>query len=45
METNKIIYTAVDDQIKKLKNQGLIINNEEFAKSELQLYGYSNLIF
>ena len=42
--SNIIVYTNVEQQIEKLKKQGLIINDEEFAKRELQLYGYSNLI-
>lgn len=44
MANDEILYTTVDQQIEKLKQQGLIIQDEEFAKSELQLYGYSNLI-
>lgn len=39
-----IEYTTVDDQIKKLLSQNLIIPNIDFAKSQLNLYGYSNLI-
>lgn len=42
--SNIIVYTNVEQQLEKLKKQGLIINNEEFAKHELQVYGYSNLI-
>jgi len=44
MESNEIIYTTVENQIEKLKGQGLIIQDETFAKSALRLYGYSNLI-
>lgn len=44
MEKDKILYTTPDNQIEKLKTQGLIINNPDFARSELALYGYSNLI-
>ena len=44
MRNDDIYYSTVDRQIEKLKQQGLIINDEKFAKSELQLYGYSNLI-
>lgn len=40
----KISYTTLEQQIEKLKRQGMIIDDVEFAKSELQLYGYSNLI-
>jgi len=39
-----IEYTSIEAQIEKLKSQGLIISNEEFAKNQLELYGYSNLI-
>lgn len=41
---DKIIYTSPEEQIKKLKSQNLIIENEEIAKNALRLYGYSNLI-
>ena len=44
MEHANIIYTPIDQQINKLISQGLIINDIDFAKHELQLYGYSNLI-
>lgn len=44
MTNLEIPYTTINEQIAKLKHQGLIIEDEEFAKSELQLYGYSNLI-
>lgn len=44
MKTSEILYTTVEEQIEKLKYQGLIIDDIDFAKSELQLYGYSNLI-
>lgn len=40
----KIKYTTVDQQIQKLKSQNLIFANEEFARQQLRLYGYSNLI-
>lgn len=40
----KLEYTSLEDQINKLKEQGLIINSVESAKSALKLYGYSNLI-
>lgn len=39
-----IPYTNIDTQIEKLKSQNLIINNVDFAKSSLELFGYSNLI-
>lgn len=39
-----IEYTSIEEQIEKLKSQGLILSNEEFAKNQLELYGYSNLI-
>ena len=41
---NTIIHTTVNQQIEKLKNQNLIINNEAFAREMLSLYGYSNII-
>lgn len=44
MENNEIAYTTVEQQIEILKRQGLIIDDVDFAKSELLLYGYSNLI-
>lgn len=40
----EILYTTVNEQIEKLKSQNLIINNEEEARSLLQIFGYSNLI-
>ena len=42
--SKEILYTDVNNQIEKLKQQGLIIDNLNFAKTELQCYGYSNLI-
>ena len=44
MGNSSIVYSHLDHQIEKLLAQGLIINNVDFAKEELQLYGYSNLI-
>ena len=44
MKNDEIIYTTVEQQIEKLKSQHLIIPDENFAKSTLQLYGYFNLI-
>lgn len=44
MDKDTILYATVDEQIEKLKKQGLIINSLDFARSELALYGYSNLI-
>lgn len=44
MEKDKILYVTIDEQIAKLKHQGLIINDPALAKAELELYGYSNLI-
>lgn len=44
MDKDTIFYATVDEQIEKLKKQGLIINSLDFARSELALYGYSNLI-
>lgn len=44
MKEKTILYTNVDQQIQSLKAQHLIIENEELAKSNLSLFGYSNLI-
>lgn len=44
MTNMEILYTTPEEQIEKLKRQGMIIDDIEFAKSELALYGYSNLI-
>lgn len=41
---DEISYTSIENQIEKLRSQHLIIANEEFAKSQLKLYGYFNLI-
>lgn len=39
-----IPYSTVEAQLQKLKNDGLIIENDNHALDNLQLYGYSNLI-
>ncbi|HJA12344.1 MAG TPA: hypothetical protein H9799_05250 [Candidatus Mediterraneibacter merdipullorum] len=44
MANDEIEYTTVEKQIEKLKQQNLIIDDEEFAKKSLTLFGYSNLI-
>lgn len=44
MGENKLVCSSIDQQLEKLKQQGLIISNEDFAKTQLRLYGYSNLI-
>ncbi len=44
MANDEIEYTTVEQQIEKLKQQNLIIDDEEFAKKSLTLFGYSNLI-
>lgn len=44
MTNDDISYTTVEQQIEKLKHQNLIIDNENFAKEALTLFGYSNLI-
>lgn len=41
MEKQKILYATAEEQIEKLKRQGLIIDDPAFAKAELELYGYS----
>ncbi|MEE1082116.1 MAG: Abi family protein [Paludibacteraceae bacterium] len=40
----EIPYSNVKQQLEKLKKQGLIISDEEYAESQLLCYGYSNLI-
>lgn len=37
-------YTTSEEQIKKLKSQNLLFQNEEFAKIVLDTYGYYNII-
>lgn len=44
MSDDKIIYTTVNQQIEKLKQQNLIINDESLARWALSVFGYSNLI-
>ena len=44
MSNNEIKYTVVEQQIEKLKQQNLIIDDEKFAKDSLTFFGYSNLI-
>lgn len=44
MSFHDIEYSTTEQQIEKLKSQGLIISDEDFAKSQLKCYGYSNLI-
>lgn len=44
MKQNSISYSTIDQQIKKLKSQNLIINDEQIARDSLRLFGYSNLI-
>ena len=39
-----IRYTTPEEQVKKLKNQNLIISDDKYAEEMLQLCGYSNLI-
>lgn len=41
---DNIIYTTANQQITKLKEQNLTISDDEYAKENLNLYGYSNLI-
>ena len=41
---NSFQYTTIEEQIKKLKSQHLLIENEKFAKAALQTYGYYNII-
>lgn len=44
MSTHDIEYSTIDQQLKKLDSQGLIISDRDFAISQLRYYGYSNLI-
>lgn len=39
-----IVYSTVEEQIKKLQKQNLHIGDKEVASEALSLYGYSNLI-
>lgn len=41
---DEIKYTTPNEQIEKLKSQNLTILNENYAREQLQLCGYSNLI-
>lgn len=41
---DKILFSDINSQIKKLKQQKLIIRDENTAKSMLETFGYSNLI-
>ena len=41
---NEILYSSVEEQIEKLKQQNLIIEDEDFAKKYLEIFGYFNLI-
>lgn len=41
---DNIIYTTPDEQLKKLKSQNLIIDNDDSAIAALSTFGYSNLI-
>lgn len=41
---DEILYTTIEQQIKKLKEQNLLIENDEFAKIHLEVFGYFNLI-
>lgn len=44
MNTHDIEYSTIEQQLIKLKSQGLTISDENFAISQLKYYGYSNLI-
>lgn len=44
MNLYDIEYSTIEQQVEKLKSQGLIISDEDFAKYQLRCYGYSNLI-
>ena len=44
MIRKEIQYSTIEQQIEKLKVQGLTISDESYAKKLLNYYGYSNLI-
>ena len=44
MEIHNIEYSTIEQQLSKLQSQGLIIDNRDYAISQLKCYGYSNLI-
>lgn len=44
MNTHDIEYSSIEQQLNKLRSQGLIISDNDFATSQLKNYGYSNLI-
>ncbi|MBQ9233393.1 MAG: hypothetical protein IJ167_05075 [Lachnospiraceae bacterium] len=44
MNKKNISFSSIEDQIKKLKENKLIITDESNAKTMLKTYGYSNLI-
>lgn len=41
---SEILYSSVEEQIEKLKQQNLIIEDDDFAKEYLEIFGYFNLI-
>lgn len=41
---NSLTYTSIEYQIQKLKDQHLVITNEQFAYTQLEMCGYSNVI-
>lgn len=44
MDNIDIIYTTSEQQIEKLKEQNLSISDDNIAKKNLEVFGYSNLI-
>ena len=42
--SDSLVYLTIDQQIEKLKNQHLFISDENFAKEQLQQFGYSLLL-
>ena len=41
---NEILYSSIEEQIEKLKQQNLIIEDEDLAREYLKIFGYFNLI-
>lgn len=44
MTKDEIIYSTTEQQIEKLKSQHLTIEDESYAKKQIQTYGYFNII-
>ena len=44
MSVNSISYSTIEDQINKMRSQGLIINDVSLAEFVLKTYGYSSVV-